>query len=101
MLSSVFSMSARNWNSSLVGSDIDTVDRLPEPATVVSLLRRDDRQRTPRSAAAPLPSGRGVRSEKDPIVKDAPLLRGNLAVRLVALFGGLLLFGLAIVFMLV
>jgi uncharacterized protein len=33
-------------------------------------------------------------------VKDAPLLRGSLAVRLVALFGGLLLFGLAIVFML-
>ena len=33
-------------------------------------------------------------------MKDAPLLRGNLAVRLVALFGGLALFGLAIVFML-
>jgi uncharacterized membrane protein YczE len=33
-------------------------------------------------------------------VKDAPVLRGSLAVRLVALFGGLLLFGLAIVFML-
>jgi uncharacterized protein len=33
-------------------------------------------------------------------VKDAPRLRGSLAVRLVALFGGLLLFGLAIVFML-
>ncbi len=33
-------------------------------------------------------------------MKDAPLLRGNLAVRLVALFGGLVLFGLAIVFML-
>lgn len=33
-------------------------------------------------------------------MKDAPLLRGNLAVRLVALFVGLSLFGLAIVFML-
>ena len=33
-------------------------------------------------------------------VKDAPLLRGNLAVRLVALFGGLVLFGVAIVLML-
>ena len=33
-------------------------------------------------------------------VKDAPLLRGNLAVRLVALFGGLILFGVAIVCML-
>ena len=33
-------------------------------------------------------------------MKDAPLLRGNLGVRLVALFGGLILFGLAIVFML-
>jgi uncharacterized membrane protein YczE len=33
-------------------------------------------------------------------MKDAPLLRGSLPVRLVALFGGLLLFGLAIVFML-
>ena len=33
-------------------------------------------------------------------MKDAPLLRGTLAVRLVALFTGLLLFGLAIVFML-
>jgi uncharacterized membrane protein YczE len=33
-------------------------------------------------------------------VKDAPLLRGSLPVRLVALLGGLLLFGLAIVLML-
>lgn len=33
-------------------------------------------------------------------MKDAPRLRGNLPVRLVALFGGLILFGLAIVFML-
>ncbi|MGZ5301759.1 MAG: YczE/YyaS/YitT family protein [Actinomycetota bacterium] len=33
-------------------------------------------------------------------MKDAPLLRGNLPVRLAALFGGLVLFGLAIVFML-
>lgn len=33
-------------------------------------------------------------------MKDAPLLRGNLAVRLVALFGGLILFGVAIVCML-
>jgi len=33
-------------------------------------------------------------------VRDAPLLRGSLPVRLVALFGGLLLFGLAIVLML-
>ena len=33
-------------------------------------------------------------------MKDAPLLRGSLPVRLVALFGGLLLFGLAIVLML-
>jgi uncharacterized membrane protein YczE len=33
-------------------------------------------------------------------VRDAPLLRGGLAIRLVALFVGLLLFGLAIVFML-
>jgi uncharacterized membrane protein YczE len=33
-------------------------------------------------------------------MKDAPLLRGGLAVRLVALFGGLILFGLAIVVML-
>jgi uncharacterized membrane protein YczE len=33
-------------------------------------------------------------------VRDAPLLRGILPVRLVALFGGLLLFGLAIVLML-
>jgi uncharacterized membrane protein YczE len=33
-------------------------------------------------------------------MKDAPLLRGNLAVRLAALFGGLILFGFAIVFML-
>lgn len=33
-------------------------------------------------------------------MKDAPLLRGGLTVRLVALFGGLLLFGLAIVLML-
>lgn len=33
-------------------------------------------------------------------VKDAPLLRGSLPTRLVALFGGLVLFGLAIVFML-
>jgi uncharacterized membrane protein YczE len=33
-------------------------------------------------------------------MKDAPLLRGSLAVRLVALFGGLVLFGFAIVFML-
>ena len=36
-----------------------------------------------------------------PAMKDAPLLRGNLAVRLlVALFGGLILFGVAIVCML-
>jgi uncharacterized membrane protein YczE len=34
------------------------------------------------------------------IVKNAPLLRGSLLVRLAALFGGLVLFGLAIVFML-
>ena len=40
------------------------------------------------------------RTEAAPSVKDAPLLRGNLAVRLVALFGGLLLFGIAIVCML-
>jgi uncharacterized membrane protein YczE len=33
-------------------------------------------------------------------MRDAPLLRGGLPVRLAALFGGLLLFGLAIVFML-
>ena len=33
-------------------------------------------------------------------MRDAPLLRGSLPVRLVALFGGLLLFGLAIVLML-
>jgi uncharacterized membrane protein YczE len=33
-------------------------------------------------------------------MKDAPLLRGGRAVRLAALFGGLVLFGLAIVFML-
>jgi uncharacterized membrane protein YczE len=33
-------------------------------------------------------------------VKDAPLLRGSLPIRLVALFGGLLLFGAAIVLML-
>jgi uncharacterized membrane protein YczE len=33
-------------------------------------------------------------------MKDAPLLRGGLVVRLVALFGGLILFGFAIVFML-
>jgi len=33
-------------------------------------------------------------------MKDAPLLRGSLPVRLVALFGGLILFGFAIVFML-
>ncbi len=33
-------------------------------------------------------------------IKDAPLLRGGLVVRLVALFGGLILFGFAIVFML-
>ena len=33
-------------------------------------------------------------------MKDAPLLRGNLAVRLVALFVGLILFGFAITFML-
>jgi uncharacterized membrane protein YczE len=33
-------------------------------------------------------------------MRDAPLLRGGLAIRLVALFGGLVLFGFAIVFML-
>ncbi len=33
-------------------------------------------------------------------MKDAPLLRGGLPIRLMALFGGLVLFGLAIVFML-
>jgi len=33
-------------------------------------------------------------------MKEAPLLRGNLVVRLVALFAGLILFGFAIVFML-
>jgi len=33
-------------------------------------------------------------------MKDAPLLRGNLAVRLISLFGGLIVFGLAIVSML-
>lgn len=33
-------------------------------------------------------------------MKDAPRLRGGLAIRLVALFGGLVLFGFAIVFML-
>ncbi len=33
-------------------------------------------------------------------MKDAPLLRGSRVVRLAALFGGLVLFGLAIVFML-
>ncbi len=33
-------------------------------------------------------------------MKDAPLLRGSLPVRLIALFGGLILFGFAIVFML-
>ena len=33
-------------------------------------------------------------------MKDAPLLRGNLAVRLLELFGGLIVFGFAIVFML-
>jgi uncharacterized membrane protein YczE len=41
-----------------------------------------------------------VRVAGGPIVKDAPRLRGGLPVRLVALFGGLMLFGLAIVFML-
>lgn len=35
-----------------------------------------------------------------PSMKDAPVLRGGLPVRLVALFGGLLLFGFAIVLML-
>lgn len=33
-------------------------------------------------------------------MKDAPLLRGSIPIRLTALFGGLVLFGLAIVFML-
>jgi uncharacterized membrane protein YczE len=40
------------------------------------------------------------RGEDHGIVRDAPLLRGRLPVRLVALFGGLSLFGVAIVLML-
>ena len=53
-----------------------------------------------RSAERPLPSGDDVGSRTTRHMKDAPLLRGNLAVRLVSLFGGLIVFGLAIVSML-